>query len=224
MSSKFGLPIKWATLSFEPVKKLSRQITWSPRSTRNVHRCDPTKPAPPVTRTRLESTRGLALMRGGAGGWGGKWGGGRRGRGAAPSRSRWRHGIAHGRVGGRTARHGGRRPRRRRGAQRGPRGGAFRGRAVPWPAPAMQDAARQCLETARAGGAPPRTSAGAPAPARKPPARSGPPRARCRWRSPWWAGGGRAVMRGRGRPERKCERVTRAALPTLPPAPRASAS
>lgn len=36
--------------------------TWSPRVTRNSHRWLPTKPAPPVTSTRLRSTRGLVLM------------------------------------------------------------------------------------------------------------------------------------------------------------------
>jgi hypothetical protein len=36
-------------------------LTWSPRLTRYAHRWLPTKPAPPVTSTRLRSTRGLAF-------------------------------------------------------------------------------------------------------------------------------------------------------------------
>ena len=41
--------------------------TWSPRSTRKVHRWLPTNPAPPVTRTRLRSMRGLVFT--GVAGW-----------------------------------------------------------------------------------------------------------------------------------------------------------
>src|SRR5687768_16250789 len=37
----------------EPVKKLSRQTTSQPSFSRRSHKCDPTKPAPPVTSTRL---------------------------------------------------------------------------------------------------------------------------------------------------------------------------
>lgn len=38
-------------------------LTWSPLLTRYSHRWLPTKPAPPVTSTRLRSMRGLVLMR-----------------------------------------------------------------------------------------------------------------------------------------------------------------
>ena len=39
------LSSKCATFSFVPVKKLSRQMTWSPRSTSAVQRWEPTNPA-----------------------------------------------------------------------------------------------------------------------------------------------------------------------------------
>src|SRR5688572_17730528 len=38
-----------------PVKKLSRQTTSSPLVIKRSHRCEPRKPAPPVTRTRRKS-------------------------------------------------------------------------------------------------------------------------------------------------------------------------
>src|SRR5215217_6464963 len=34
----------------EPVSRLSTQMTWCPRRSSSSHRCDPRKPAPPVTR------------------------------------------------------------------------------------------------------------------------------------------------------------------------------
>ena len=37
-------------------------LTWSPLSTRYVHRCEPTKPAPPVTSTLFLSILGFVLM------------------------------------------------------------------------------------------------------------------------------------------------------------------
>src|SRR5665647_3290483 len=40
-------------LSLLPVKKLSRQITSCPSPRRRSQRCDPTKPAPPVTNIRM---------------------------------------------------------------------------------------------------------------------------------------------------------------------------
>src|SRR5437867_1572017 len=40
-----------------PVMRLSMQTTSAPRPRRNSHRCEPMKPAPPVTRTRIESGR-----------------------------------------------------------------------------------------------------------------------------------------------------------------------
>src|SRR4029450_13881776 len=40
-------------LSIEPVDKLSRTNTSSPRSSSASDRCEPTKPAPPVIRTRI---------------------------------------------------------------------------------------------------------------------------------------------------------------------------
>src|SRR6185369_11350083 len=52
-SSKRWLSIRWMMLSLLPVKKLSRQITSCPSSRRRSHRCEPTKPAPPVTRMRM---------------------------------------------------------------------------------------------------------------------------------------------------------------------------
>lgn len=51
-SVKVGFSSRWATLSLEPVTKLSSTTTVQPRATRESTRCDGTKPAPPVTRTR----------------------------------------------------------------------------------------------------------------------------------------------------------------------------
>src|SRR6516165_1782914 len=48
---------RWSTLSVVPVERLSRQTTSAPRSSRNSDRCDPRKPAPPVTRTRMVGPR-----------------------------------------------------------------------------------------------------------------------------------------------------------------------
>ena len=54
ISSKFFFASKCSTLDFWLVKKLSRQITSWPASTSRSHKCDPRKPAPPVTRMRIE--------------------------------------------------------------------------------------------------------------------------------------------------------------------------
>ena len=53
MSSKFDRSSKWATFVFWLVKKLSRQITSCDCSTSRSQRCEPRKPAPPVTKMRL---------------------------------------------------------------------------------------------------------------------------------------------------------------------------
>src|SRR6202142_3776097 len=50
----------WAMFTSEPVSKLSTQITRFPRRSSSSHRCDPRKPAPPVTRQAVmaaESSR-----------------------------------------------------------------------------------------------------------------------------------------------------------------------
>src|SRR5262245_997889 len=41
--------------STEPVMRLSMHTTSAPRPRRNSQRCEPMKPAPPVTRTRIAS-------------------------------------------------------------------------------------------------------------------------------------------------------------------------
>src|SRR5580704_10629608 len=41
----------------EPVSKLSTQITLCPRASSSSHRCDPRKPAPPVTRQELTAAK-----------------------------------------------------------------------------------------------------------------------------------------------------------------------
>src|SRR5262249_48739509 len=43
----------WSTLVRRPVKKLSRQMTSLPSVARRSHKCEPRKPAPPVTRIRF---------------------------------------------------------------------------------------------------------------------------------------------------------------------------
>src|SRR5579859_2473718 len=40
----------WAMFASEPVSRLSTQITRWPRASSSSHRCEPRKPAPPVTR------------------------------------------------------------------------------------------------------------------------------------------------------------------------------
>src|SRR5687767_1203915 len=52
-SSKFGCDRRCATFDFWLVKKLSRQIMSCPWATRRSQRCEPRKPAPPVTTMRL---------------------------------------------------------------------------------------------------------------------------------------------------------------------------
>src|SRR5579884_3212947 len=51
MKQKRGWFCSGRMLSMRPVWRLSRQITLCPRCTRRSHRCEPMKPAPPVTRT-----------------------------------------------------------------------------------------------------------------------------------------------------------------------------
>src|SRR5215207_4357305 len=58
----------WWMLARDPVSKLSTQITRCPRRRSSSHRCDPRKPAPPVTRQvairalRIPSTRARGLQ------------------------------------------------------------------------------------------------------------------------------------------------------------------
>src|SRR2546425_7583237 len=56
-NAKPGRPRRCSMFSTEPVMRLSMQTTSAPRPRRNSHRCEPMKPAPPVTRTRIESGR-----------------------------------------------------------------------------------------------------------------------------------------------------------------------
>src|SRR5882724_869031 len=49
MNLKFGLPPRWEMLSTDPVTKLSMPITLWPRDSSRSVRCDPRKPAAPVT-------------------------------------------------------------------------------------------------------------------------------------------------------------------------------
>jgi hypothetical protein len=46
------------------VKKLSRQITSCPWATSRSHRCEPRKPAPPVTRMRLREVEDIRVAGG----------------------------------------------------------------------------------------------------------------------------------------------------------------
>src|SRR2546422_4928718 len=48
---------KCSTLSVVPVERLSRQTTSQPRARRDSERWDPMKPAPPVTRMRMDPRR-----------------------------------------------------------------------------------------------------------------------------------------------------------------------
>src|SRR5262249_52028683 len=52
MSSKRMFDIRPETFGRVAVKKLSTQSTSSPRANSRSHKCDPMKPAPPVTRMR----------------------------------------------------------------------------------------------------------------------------------------------------------------------------
>src|SRR6267378_7071530 len=52
MNVKRGFLMSGATLSGDPVRKLSMQMTWSPSSRKRSQRCEPMNPAPPVIRTR----------------------------------------------------------------------------------------------------------------------------------------------------------------------------
>src|SRR5690349_4041280 len=47
-----GAPKRCSMLCTVPVTRLSSTTTWSPRASSASHRCDPMKPAPPVTTTR----------------------------------------------------------------------------------------------------------------------------------------------------------------------------
>src|SRR5664280_1762689 len=49
MNLKFGWPPRCAMLSTEPVTKLSMPMTWWPRARSKSARCEPRKPAAPVT-------------------------------------------------------------------------------------------------------------------------------------------------------------------------------
>ena len=48
---------RWATFSRDPLERSSRHTTLSPRSISRSHRCEPRKPAPPATTTRLTAGR-----------------------------------------------------------------------------------------------------------------------------------------------------------------------
>src|SRR2546430_4488562 len=48
---------RWSMLSVVPVERLSRQTTSWPRARRDSERWDPMKPAPPVTRMRMDPRR-----------------------------------------------------------------------------------------------------------------------------------------------------------------------
>src|SRR3990172_3480060 len=52
MNWKSQLPARCAMLSVLPVRRLSMATTARPSESRRSHRCEPRKPAPPVTRTR----------------------------------------------------------------------------------------------------------------------------------------------------------------------------
>src|SRR6266436_2855554 len=49
MNLKLGLPPRWAMLSTEPVTKLSMPMTLWPRARSKSVKCEPRKPAAPVT-------------------------------------------------------------------------------------------------------------------------------------------------------------------------------
>src|SRR5947199_6418792 len=51
ITSKHGCLSRCATFALLPVKKLSTHSTSSPSDSRRSQRCEPRKPAPPVTRT-----------------------------------------------------------------------------------------------------------------------------------------------------------------------------
>src|SRR6478672_6453559 len=55
MKVKPRVPKRSSMLVIDPVTRLSRHTTWSPRSSSARQRCDPRKPAPPVTTTRAMS-------------------------------------------------------------------------------------------------------------------------------------------------------------------------
>src|SRR5262245_30854906 len=52
-----GSARRWAMLAVDPVSRLSMQMTSWPWPSRNSERCEPMKPAPPVTRMRTGSAR-----------------------------------------------------------------------------------------------------------------------------------------------------------------------
>src|SRR4051794_41508758 len=56
-------PRRCAMLASDPVSKLSTQITRCPRASSSSHRCEPRKPAPPVTTHVLISPEGYPLDR-----------------------------------------------------------------------------------------------------------------------------------------------------------------
>ena len=68
INSKLGLANKCEILRLLPVKKLSRQSTSSPRATKLSQRCEPRKPAPPVTKILcnfIQSTVNVRINKGG---------------------------------------------------------------------------------------------------------------------------------------------------------------
>lgn len=50
MGSKLSWSIRWETFLWRSVENLPRQLTRAPSAMRRSQRCDPRKPAPPVTR------------------------------------------------------------------------------------------------------------------------------------------------------------------------------
>src|SRR4051794_24375201 len=61
ISRNRGCSIRCATFSGTPVTKLSRDNTSKPRASSSSQRCEPRKPAPPVTTARLASSVSLIL-------------------------------------------------------------------------------------------------------------------------------------------------------------------
>ena len=52
----------WAILAADPVERLSKMVTWSPRAIRASARWEPIKPAPPVINTRMRRVYGLGCL------------------------------------------------------------------------------------------------------------------------------------------------------------------
>src|SRR5260221_6100353 len=77
MNLKLGLPPRCTMLSTEPVTKLSRPMTLWPRDRSRSVRCEPRKPAAPVTTEVGCLADDLVWLRGGIGGKNAGKGGGR---------------------------------------------------------------------------------------------------------------------------------------------------